>query len=39
MEFSYLNQVKLDRLTELSSGIPKIKLGLIDGPIVLEHPD
>ena len=33
-----LGLVKLDKLTELTSGIPEIKLGLIDGPVAVGHP-
>jgi subtilisin family serine protease len=34
-----LNLVKLTPLMERTSGLPKIKVGLIDGPVVLDHPD
>ena len=31
--------VKLTALMERTSGIPEIKIGLIDGPVVTQHPD
>jgi subtilisin family serine protease len=34
-----LDLVKLTALMERSSGTPDVKLGLIDGPVVTEHPD
>ena len=34
-----LSLVKLHNLTGLTSGIPEIKLGLIDGPVAIGHPD
>jgi hypothetical protein len=39
MMLKSLGLIKLNKLIELSSGIPEIKLGLIDGPIAVEHPD
>ena len=39
MKLNHLGLVKLDHLTELSSGIPEINLGMIDGPVALTHPD
>jgi len=34
-----LDLINLTPLMERTSGIPKIKVGLIDGPVVLDHPD
>ena len=34
-----LELVKLDRLMERTSGRPQIVIGLIDGPVVMDHPD
>ncbi len=34
-----LDLVKLTTLMELTSGKPKITIGLIDGPVVVNHPD
>lgn len=34
-----LDVVKLTALMELTSGRPEIKVGLIDGPVVMNHPD
>src|SRR5262245_3134949 len=34
-----LDLINLAPLMERTSGIPKIKVGLIDGPVVLDHPD
>jgi subtilisin family serine protease len=34
-----LELVKLDRLMERSSGSSKIVIGLIDGPVAMDHPD
>ncbi len=34
-----LELVKLTALMERTSGIPEIKIGLIDGPVVTQHPD
>src|SRR5262245_48404813 len=31
--------VKLTALMERTSGSPEVKIGLIDGPIVTQHPD
>lgn len=36
---SYLDQVKLTPLMALSSGVPEIVIGLIDGPVMTDHPD
>jgi hypothetical protein len=35
----YLDLVRLTALLELTRGRPEIKIGLIDGPVVLDHPD
>jgi subtilisin family serine protease len=34
-----LDLVKLTQLMELTSGKPEITVGLIDGPVVINHPD
>jgi subtilisin family serine protease len=34
-----LGLVKLTGLMERSSGSPEVKIGLIDGPVVIQHPD
>ena len=34
-----LELVKLDRLMQLSSGKPEVVIGLIDGPVAVEHSD
>lgn len=34
-----LGQVGLDRLMALTSGRPEIVIGLIDGPVAIDHPD
>jgi subtilisin family serine protease len=34
-----LDLVKLTALMERTSGIPQVKIGLIDGPVVIQHPD
>jgi subtilisin family serine protease len=34
-----LDLVKLTALMERSSGSPEVKIGLIDGPVVIHHPD
>ena len=34
-----LDLVRLRRLMERTSGIPEIVVGLIDGPVALDHPD
>jgi subtilisin family serine protease len=34
-----LELVKLTALMERSSGSPEVKIGLIDGPVVTQHPD
>jgi subtilisin family serine protease len=34
-----LDLVRLTALMKLTSGIPEVKIGLIDGPVVAEHPD
>jgi subtilisin family serine protease len=34
-----LDLVKLTTLMERTSGRPEVKIGLIDGPVVTEHPD
>jgi subtilisin family serine protease len=35
----YLDLVRLTPLLERTRGRPEIKIGLIDGPVVLDHPD
>jgi len=35
----YLDLIRLIPLLERTSGRPEIKIGLIDGPVVLQHPD
>lgn len=35
----YLHLVRLTPLLERTRGRPEIKIGLIDGPVALEHPD
>ena len=34
-----LDLVKLTALMERTSGSPELKIGLIDGPVVIQHPD
>lgn len=34
-----LELVKLTTLMERTSGIPEVRIGLIDGPVVTQHPD
>lgn len=34
-----LELVKLTALMERTSGSPEVKIGLIDGPVVIQHPD
>src|SRR5215469_10998655 len=34
-----LQLVKLDRLMSRSSGRPEVVIGLIDGPVAMDHPD
>ena len=34
-----LGVVKLPPLMELTSGRPEVLIGLIDGPVVMDHPD
>jgi hypothetical protein len=34
-----LDLVKLPSLMEHTSGIPDVKIGLIDGPVVIQHPE
>ena len=34
-----LELVKLTALMERTSGSPEVKIGLIDGPVVTQHPD
>lgn len=34
-----LDLIKLTALMERTSGIPEVKIGLIDGPVVTHHPD
>jgi subtilisin family serine protease len=34
-----LGMVKLTTLMERTSGSPEVKIGLIDGPVVIQHPD
>jgi subtilisin family serine protease len=36
---SHLDLVRLTNLMKLTSGSPEIKIGLIDGPVVMSHPD
>jgi subtilisin family serine protease len=35
----YLNLVQLEPLMNLSSGTPEIVIGLMDGPVAVNHPD
>jgi subtilisin family serine protease len=35
----YFDLVRLTPLLERTHGIPEIKVGLIDGPVVIDHPD
>jgi hypothetical protein len=35
----YLDLVRLTPLLARTRGTPKIKVGLIDGPVVIDHPD
>jgi subtilisin family serine protease len=35
----YLDLIRLTPLLERTRGTPAIKIGLIDGPVVLDHPD
>ena len=35
----YLDLIRLTPLLERSSGKPEIKIGLIDGPVAIDHPD
>ena len=35
----YLDLVRLTPLLALTRGTPEIKVGLIDGPVVIDHPD
>lgn len=35
----FLDLIRLTALMERTSGIPEVKIGLIDGPIVFNHPD
>jgi subtilisin family serine protease len=35
----YLDLIRLSPLMERTHGTPEIKIGLIDGPIVIDHPD
>jgi subtilisin family serine protease len=35
----YLDLIRLTPLLERTPGRPEIKIGLIDGPVVLDHPD
>ncbi len=39
MGTDYLDLVKLTPLMKLTSGRPEITIGLIDGPLVMNHPD
>jgi subtilisin family serine protease len=34
-----LDLVKLTQLMELTSGRPEVRIGLIDGPVAIDHPD
>ena len=34
-----LDLIKLTALMERTSGIPEVKIGLIDGPVITHHPD
>src|SRR3954447_20812074 len=36
---SPLELVKLNALMERATGSPEVKIGLIDGPVVTQHPD
>jgi len=36
---NYLDLIKLRSLMDLTSGNPEIRIGLIDGPVALDHPD
>jgi subtilisin family serine protease len=36
---TYLDMVKLVPLMERTSGSPEVKIGLIDGPVLTQHPD
>jgi hypothetical protein len=36
---AYFDLVRLTPLLKRTCGIPEIKVGLIDGPVVLDHPD
>ena len=36
---SPLELVKLTALMERTSGSPEVKIGLVDGPVVTQHPD
>ena len=35
----YLDLIRLTPLLERTSGRPEVRIGLIDGPVVLDHPD
>ena len=35
----YLDSIRLTPLLERTRGTPEIKIGLIDGPVALDHPD
>jgi hypothetical protein len=34
-----LDLVKLKALMERTSGNPEVKIGLVDGPVIIQHPD
>ena len=34
-----LDLVKLSQLMQLTSGKPEVVIGLIDGPVAVDHPD
>src|SRR6201993_3113130 len=36
---SYFGLIRLTPLLERTHGTPEIKVGLIDGPVVIDHPD
>jgi subtilisin family serine protease len=36
---THLDMVKLVALMERTSGSPEVKIGLIDGPVLIQHPD
>lgn len=36
---AYFDLVRLTPLLERTRGVPEVKVGLIDGPVVIDHPD